>query len=72
MTSRERINTELDKLSDRELNDLYPIVEQFIKEKMNSRKSGIMSRLRQIRIKAPEDFSENLDSYLNGEKQLPE
>lgn len=32
-------------------------------------KSGsLFSRLKQIKISAPPDFSENLDAYLNGEK----
>jgi hypothetical protein len=52
--------------------DCLRIVQRFIEERANSRKVGIMHRLRQIRIEAPEDFSTNLDSYVNGEKQLPE
>jgi hypothetical protein len=32
--------------------------------------SSIFSRLKQIKISAPQDFSENLDAYLNGEKHL--
>lgn len=29
---------------------------------------SLFSRLRQIKISAPSDFSENIDAYLNGEK----
>ncbi|GBD51491.1 hypothetical protein [Microcystis aeruginosa] len=29
---------------------------------------SLFSRLRQIKISAPADFSENIDAYLNGEK----
>jgi hypothetical protein len=32
--------------------------------------SSIFSRLKQIKISAPPDFSENLDAYLNGEKHV--
>jgi hypothetical protein len=32
--------------------------------------SSLFSRLRQIKISAPPDFSENLDTYLNGEKSV--
>jgi hypothetical protein len=32
--------------------------------------SSLFSRLRQIKISAPPDFSENLDAYLNGEKSV--
>jgi hypothetical protein len=31
---------------------------------------SLLSRLKQIKISAPSDFSENLDAYLNGEKDL--
>jgi hypothetical protein len=32
--------------------------------------SSIFSRLKQIKISAPPDFSENIDAYLNGEKHV--
>ena len=31
---------------------------------------SLLSRLKQIKITAPSDFSENLDAYLNGEKNV--
>lgn len=31
-------------------------------------RTSLMDRLQQIRIDAPEDFSENLDLYLTGQK----
>lgn len=31
-------------------------------------KASLLSSLKQIKIAAPADFSENLDAYLNGEK----
>jgi hypothetical protein len=33
-------------------------------------KSSLFSRLKQIKISAPRDFSENIDAYLNGEKNV--
>lgn len=33
-------------------------------------KPSLMSALKQIKISAPEDFSENLDAYLSGEKRV--
>lgn len=33
-------------------------------------KKSLLSSLKQIRISGPEDFSENLDAYLNGEKNV--
>ena len=32
--------------------------------------NSLLSRLKQIKITAPSDFSENLDAYLNGEKNV--
>ena len=32
--------------------------------------NSLLSRLKQIKIAAPPDFSENLDAYLNGEKNV--
>lgn len=72
MTLRELINAELARLNECDLNDVYPVIQQVVQEKLSAHKSGIMSRLRQIKIEAPEDFSINFDSYLSGEKQLPE
>jgi hypothetical protein len=31
---------------------------------------SLFARLRQIKISAPADFAENLDAYLNGEKNV--
>ena len=33
-------------------------------------KKSILSSIKQIKISGPEDFSENLDAYLNGEKLI--
>jgi hypothetical protein len=33
-------------------------------------KSSLFSRLKQIKISAPPDFSENIDAYFNGEKKV--
>lgn len=32
------------------------------------RKKGVLSKLKEIKIQAPEDFAQNIDIYLNGEK----
>lgn len=39
-------------------------------EPANHPKPSLMSALKQIKISAPEDFSENLDAYLSGEKHV--
>jgi len=37
-------------------------------EEEPSEKNLLLSALRKIKITAPDDFSENIDAYLNGEK----
>ena len=37
-------------------------------EQPTKQKNSLLSCLKQIKISGPEDFSENLDAYLNGEK----
>ncbi len=37
-------------------------------EPIHTPKASLLSSLKQIKIAAPADFSENLDAYLNGEK----
>jgi hypothetical protein len=32
--------------------------------------TSLLARLKQIKISAPSDFAENLDAYLNGEKNV--
>lgn len=38
--------------------------------KRSERQGGIMEKLLEIRIEGPEDFSRNVDAYLNGERPL--
>jgi len=40
------------------------------KAKPSPDNNSLLSRLRQIKISAPADFSENIDNYLNGEKHV--
>jgi uncharacterized protein YggU (UPF0235/DUF167 family) len=39
-----------------------------VSEKKSNKKKGVLSRLKKIKIQAPEDFAENIDLYLNGNK----
>lgn len=32
------------------------------------KKTGILSKLKQVKIQGPEDFAQDIDLYLNGEK----
>jgi len=48
--------------------DLISSIDEPIDEPIES--GSLFSRLKQIKISAPPDFSENLDAYLNGEKDV--
>jgi hypothetical protein len=71
MTLKERIKAEVDEVSDERLDELYSLVRQFKKEpEPREGRPSLMSRLKRIKIDAPEDFAANLDLYLSGEKSV--
>lgn len=70
MTVKELIYAEIDKVGEENLNELYEVVKRFTQTKATQPKPGVLSRLKRIKIQAPEDFAANLDLYLSGEKQL--
>jgi hypothetical protein len=67
MTTKERVLSEIDKLTEDQLEELYKIVCHFLQEKP-AKNSGFLATLSQIQIDGPEDFAANLDLYLSGEK----
>lgn len=73
MTTKERVEAQLSKLNENEMNQLLKIIEQMAQSRdqpIEPQKPGLLSKLKQIKIEAPEDFAANLDAYMNGEKQL--
>jgi len=64
MTTRERISSELEHVPEDRLDALYEVVKQFATN--GERKPGLLSKLKQIKIEAPEDFAANLDQYAVG------
>lgn len=69
MTLKELIKAEVDEVSDERLDELYSLVRQFKKEpEPRKGRPSLMSRLKRIKIDAPEDFAANLDLYLSGEQ----
>lgn len=70
MTTKDLIQSEIDKLDERYLGELYQVVKDFAQTKAPPRKPSLMSRLKRIQIDAPEDFSINLDSYTSGDKRI--
>lgn len=70
MITKEEIKSEVEKVPEERLAELYRIVKSFTQSKAASSQPSLMSKLRRIRISAPPDFSENIDLYLTGEKTI--
>ncbi len=70
MATKEEIKSEIEKVPEERLAELYQIVRRFTQSKPTSSQPTLMSKLRRVRISAPSDFSENIDLYLSGEKTV--
>ena len=72
MTKREAIQAELDSLSEEDLAKVLTVVKDIAraKEHATDAKPGLLSKLKRVKIDAPEYFSANLDLYMSGEKRL--
>jgi hypothetical protein len=68
MTIKELIYSEIDGVGEENLAELYEVVKRFTQEKAVQLNPGVLSKLKRIKIQAPEDFAANLDLYLTGEK----
>lgn len=71
MTTKERVEAQLSNLDEGEMNQLLKIIEQMAQKEQQPvppRTPGLLSKLKQIKIEAPEDFAANLDAYTSGEK----
>lgn len=70
MISKELIKSEIEKVPEDRLEELYSVVKIFAEPSGNGDGASLMSKLRAIRIEGPEDFAENIDLYLTGEKTI--
>jgi hypothetical protein len=70
MATKEEIKSEIEKVPEERLAELYQIVRRFTQSRPSSSQQTLMSKLRRVRISAPPDFSENIDLYLAGEKAI--
>jgi hypothetical protein len=68
MSIKELIYAEIDRLETEKLVELYELIKRFTQIKTTPPQRGALSKLKQIKIQAPEDFSANLDLYRRGEK----
>lgn len=71
MTIKEKIETKIQSLDAAQLNEVCEFVERLADSPKTPQPTSLMSELRQIKINGPEDFSTNIDLYLNGEKSAP-
>ncbi len=62
MTVKQLIHAEIDNIPDEELDEVYQLIKEF-RDKNKSKKKGILSKLKEIKIQASEDFSVNFDNY---------
>jgi hypothetical protein len=60
MVTKQIIQEKLENLTQEELNQVYGLIEQLGSPEKPQKKPSIMSKLRQISIDAPEDFSVKL------------
>jgi hypothetical protein len=70
MATEEEIKSEIEKVSEERLAELYQIVRRFTQSRLPYSQPTLMSKLRRVRITAPPDFSENIDLYLTREKTI--
>lgn len=67
---RSLIKAEIDNIDEKYLDEIYNYIltKQDIREISTSVKQSLMSKLRAIKIEAPEDFAGNFELYLRGEQ----
>jgi hypothetical protein len=70
MTTKERIYAEIERVGDKDLDELYGLIRDFVASKGKQREPGIMAKLKGIKIDAPEDFAANLDHYASAEQRF--
>lgn len=67
MTLIELIHSEIGKIPEDRLGELYGMIRDFA---ATQTQRGIMAKLQEIQIDAPADFASSLDLYTSGEKSV--
>jgi len=70
MVTKEIIKSEIERVPEERLEELYEVVKNYSATGTNNNGDTLFSKLKKISIDGPEDFSENLDLYLSGEKTI--
>lgn len=68
MTTKQLIESEIQRMDETQLNELYQAIREIAGTKTRPSSPSLMSKLKQVRIQAPEDFATDLDLYASGEK----
>ena len=66
MATREQIKTEIERVPEERLEELYRVVKTFSQDKAFGTKESFLSRLSRIQIEGPEDFAANFERYTYG------
>jgi hypothetical protein len=70
MTTKELIVSEIGRLDERELDELYDLIKKFSAKKRRVPSGSLLSKLKRVKINAPSDFAANFDLYMSGEKRV--
>lgn len=70
MVTKEIIKLEIERVPEDRLEELYEVVKIYSRTETENNGNTLFAKLRKISIDGPEDFSENLDLYLSGEKTV--
>jgi hypothetical protein len=70
MVTKEIIKSELDRVPEERLEELYEVVKVYSRPETPTNGDSFLSKLRKITIEGPEDFAANIDLYLTGDKSV--
>jgi len=70
MSTKERIHAAVDHVAEKDLEDLYRLINDFLAARTVPSEPGILAKLAQVKIDAPTDFAANFELYANGEKRV--
>ncbi|GAK49416.1 hypothetical protein U14_00638 [Candidatus Moduliflexus flocculans] len=64
MITRTALKAEIDRLKDADLDIVYSIIQSILRQYDQTEKQMFLSRLQNIRIEGPPDFSRKIEEYL--------
>ncbi len=64
MTTRAALKSEIDRLQESDLDIVYSIIQSILRQYDQAEKQAFMTKLQNIRIEGPPDFSRKIEEYL--------